>query len=48
MADEQEKKQVLQYLLYKPLISSKELEKIYATVFKSMYICFSIQVIKQI
>jgi hypothetical protein len=46
MADEQEKKQVLQYLLYKPLISSKELEKIYATVFKS--ICFSIQVIKQI
>ncbi|XP_046649269.1 non-structural maintenance of chromosomes element 1 homolog [Daphnia pulicaria] len=35
MADEQEKKQVLQYLLYKPLISSKELEKIYATVFKN-------------
>ena len=41
MADLQEK-QVLQYLLYKPLVSMKELEKIYATVYKSMPMFLSV------
>ena len=35
MADEQQK-QVLQYLLYKSLISIKDLENVYATVYESM------------
>lgn len=30
-----EQKKILQFLLYKPLVSAKELEKIYAIIFES-------------
>lgn len=35
MASDQQK-QILQYLLYKPLVSLKDLEKIYAAAYESM------------